>query len=127
MPNELVRTRFFNSSSAGAAWKPLSPKTIKNRVAEGYAPGPPLIRSGALWKGATGGKAFATLQRVVLPFKGRAEKYAFNSRVSGGRNFYAKPNTAEMEKIFAYRDKEILNVITSLLNARKPRIRKPAS
>lgn len=44
-----------NFSQQGPGWSPLKPSTIRSRIAQGYAPGPILTRSGAYRRAMTSG------------------------------------------------------------------------
>lgn len=119
--NEIIEKRFFKQQSAGVPWKPLTPETIKRRKSAGFAPGPILMRTGKLFKGATSGKARASLNKITLPFKGRAY-YGFYRNVNTGRDFYAPPSSSELVRINAYRQAQIASIGVQILNGRTPRI-----
>jgi hypothetical protein len=83
-------------SQQGPGWAPLKPGTVRQRIAEGYAPGPILTRSGKYRKAMTKElKSHETQNQMILVAPGVPGKF----HQKGTRKMAARPlRLAENEK-----------------------------
>jgi len=79
---EVVERRFDSQgATSGTPWAPLKPATVKQRLYQGFNPGPILIRSGTLFKAARDGQRTYSETGIKLKLKdGPAPRYIGKGR-----------------------------------------------
>jgi hypothetical protein len=117
----IIDARFRTAGmSMGTVWAPLRPATIKQRLAQGYLPGPPLTRSGTLRTAMSRGRANTSSTRIVVVMRdGPAPRYkgkasaamlsTYASALDSARPFSTSPSSGSPEmQSFMERRKMVL-------------------